>query len=163
MKLDSARLEAIRHFGDSPQKRRAPFVVYQAMETLIDGADVSAGLADFHSSEGGTEWRAVWVTANSVAYVTANSNLQDWDRESSPTGSAPSIQGWVRPISSIEGFGLSAIEDRPSAGAVHEWAAVHQIKFTSGVRIDVPLFGDVASYSWKDVDQFVSYLRGVLN
>ncbi|GAB7519205.1 hypothetical protein TSUKUMMB_40860 [Rhodococcus sp. no. 34] len=163
MKLDRARLEAVWHYGFSPRGRRAPFVVYQAMETLISGADVSAGLADFQSSEGGTEWRAVWLTTNSVAYVTANSSLQDWDGESSLKGSSPSIQGWVRPVSSIEGFGLSEIEDRPSAGAVHEWAAVQHIEFAGGARIDVPLFGDVVSWSWKDVDGFISCLRRAWN
>lgn len=159
MHIHKDRIAAIRdHTREATgQRQRAPFLVIQALESLLNGESVpEASLTERRTDDVGTKWRVAWIVDGTVIFVEATSEVADWQFGANDTGKITAA--WRLPLSSITGIELTSVSDLPSAGEVHAWESEQHFDFAVGQRLSLPLFGLPAADS-DNVEAFTAVLR----
>jgi hypothetical protein len=142
--------------GESAQDRMAdraagayaPVALWACMSSLTGGAEPIATTVQRDIHDGSTEWRALWLKGNALAFGSVVKGKEGWSAYSdAPGDDEPDVTtGWVRSIKQVSRVELSQAECRrisrlSESGRAWTWSSSARVVFRDGGSVDLPLFG----------------------
>lgn len=139
--------------GESAQDRMAdraasayaPVALWACMSSLTGGVEPIATTVQRDIRDGSTEWRALWLTGNALAYGSVVKGKEGWSAYSDAAGDdEPDVTtGWVRSIKQVSRVELSQAECRriSRVSGAWTWSSSARIIFRDGGSVDLPHFG----------------------
>lgn len=122
--------EKLYHALASADYHSPPTLVVRALLGLRVDATWNV-TADRKMEKGGTEWRALGLNSQRLAFVVARSDAEDWHASRDQDTAATVIAG-VRPLSDVRGVDVVSVADLPSvyriSGKSDSWAVMWQIR-----------------------------------
>lgn len=138
--------------GDPEAGAYAPVALWACMSSLTGGADPIAAMVERRIKDGSTEWRALWLIDNTLAYGSVVKGKEGWSAHSEAPGDdqPDATTGWSRPIRGICAVEIADarcrhVEGWSDSGKVWTWSSAARIVFKEGESVDLPPFGEAAS------------------
>lgn len=151
---------------DAQERSTAPIALWACMSSLAGGAEPRAAMVQRRVQDGGTEWRALWMTDTALAFGSVLKGKEEWSAYSDSDGDdQPDLtSGWMRPIKTASRVELSGVQCRRvrnygESNKVWIWSSTVRIVFDDDESVELPLFGEPTSDDMDaDVQRFLKEL-----